>query len=63
MPKYISLKKFMELYEIGATKAYQLVHSKGFPAKKIDGRWKVEVEKLKDWENSFDLEEETEWSV
>ena len=53
MPKYINLKKFMEMYQICSTKAYQLVHSKGFPARKIDGRWKVEVAKLEEWEATF----------
>ena len=48
MPKYISLKKFMQMYGIGQTKAYELMHRKGFPARKI------ELAKLEEWEATFD---------
>ncbi|MBD8945775.1 MAG: DNA-binding protein [Clostridiales bacterium] len=54
MPKYISLKKFMQMYGIGQTKAYELMHRKGFPARKIEGRWKIELAKLEEWEATFD---------
>ena len=54
MPKYISLKKFMQMYGIGQTKAYELMHRKGFPARKIEGRWKIDLAKLEEWEATFD---------
>lgn len=48
-PLLLNVRDLQVLLQIGRDKAYALMHSKGFPAIKIGGRYYVSQEELKKW--------------
>lgn len=49
MKKQMRLSNFCREYDIPRTNAIELIHSKGFPAYKIGGRWYVDIDKYLRW--------------
>lgn len=47
--KQMKLKTFCEYYDIPRTTALQWVHTKGFPAYNLCGRWYVDIDKFNKW--------------
>lgn len=47
--KQLKLKTFCDLFDIARTTALQWVHTEGFPAYNLCGRWYVDVDKFYKW--------------
>lgn len=47
--KQMALPKFVEEYGIPRTVVLQLIHSSGFPAFKIGGRWYIDIPCYEKW--------------
>lgn len=47
--KQMRLSTFAKMYDIPRSTAHELIHTKGFPAYKIYGRWYVDIEKYEKW--------------
>ena len=46
---FIDIYELAAMFDIRAQAARNMCHAKGFPAKKIRGRWRVHKEKLQRW--------------
>jgi|LSQX01.2.fsa_nt_gb excisionase family DNA binding protein len=49
MTEYISVKQMAERLNISTDTAYEMVHSAGFPAIKINRTIRIPVDKLEKW--------------
>lgn len=47
--KQISLRNFIVEFDVPRTTAERLIHSKGFPAYKIGGRWYIDLPQFYKW--------------
>ena len=47
--KQMQLSHFCTEYDIKPNTARQMIHSKGFPAYKIGGKWYVDIAKYEEW--------------
>lgn len=47
--KQMSLPKFIEIYDMPRVSIYQLIHTHGFPAYKLGGRWYVDIQAFEKW--------------
>lgn len=45
----ITVNEFASAYGIGKTKAWELLHTPGFPAKRIGRRIIIPLDKLREW--------------
>lgn len=46
---FIDIYELAAMFDIRAQAARNMCHAKGFPARKIRGRWRVHKEKLQRW--------------
>lgn len=46
---FIDIKELATMFGIGLHAARNMCHAKGFPARKIRGRWRISREKLERW--------------
>jgi hypothetical protein len=53
IPKWVSVKKFAEFYDLKPTFAYELVHSEGFPSRKIKKLWFVDMNKTEEYFDKY----------
>jgi hypothetical protein len=47
--KQLSLPQFIKEYNMPRVSVYQLIHTHGFPAYKLGGRWYVSVPEFEKW--------------
>ena len=47
--KQMKLKTFCDYFDVPRTTALQWVHTKGFPAYNLSGRWYVDIDKFYKW--------------
>ncbi len=47
--KQMPLSRFIEEYGIPRSNVERLIHSRGFPAYKLGGRWYVDINQFEKW--------------
>ena len=50
--KQLKLSNFCKEFDVARSTALLWIHSKGFPAYKIDGRWYIDIEEFYKWRNN-----------
>ena len=46
---FIDVYELATMFDIGAQAARNMCHAKGFPARKIRGRWRINKDRLDKW--------------
>jgi excisionase family DNA binding protein len=59
LPIVLTPKQMAELLQIGKTRAYELCHVRGFPAKRIGKTFRIPRNALLEWLNTHDLSDPT----